>query len=201
MIARSYAATYHMPVAVTRLANCIPGSGDVNWAAGHPRHGARADPRRAPGCFTRSTGCRKASTSTGRTRPTRTSLWPARWTTLRESWPGLERGLGRAAVGDLRGAAADRRSRAATWSRTSRAIPASPTARSTASTSTHGYPRGARLDPEAGPGQRPAGGVGDWYERRSPSRLAGFSTEAVQTPARVNVTCVTPLGEEVASTS
>jgi hypothetical protein len=28
-----------------------------------------------------------------------------------------------------------------------------------------------------------------------------FSTEAVQTPARVNVTCVTPLGEEVASTS
>ena len=30
---------------------------------------------------------------------------------------------------------------------------------------------------------------------------AGFSTEAVQTRARVNVTCVTPLGEEVASTS
>jgi hypothetical protein len=29
----------------------------------------------------------------------------------------------------------------------------------------------------------------------------GFSTEAVQAPARVNVTCVTPLGEEVASTS
>jgi hypothetical protein len=29
----------------------------------------------------------------------------------------------------------------------------------------------------------------------------GFSTEAVQTPARVNVTCVTPLGEEVASIS
>jgi hypothetical protein len=29
----------------------------------------------------------------------------------------------------------------------------------------------------------------------------GFSAEAVQTPARVNVTCVTPLGEEVASTS
>ena len=29
----------------------------------------------------------------------------------------------------------------------------------------------------------------------------GFSVEAVQTPARVNVTCVTPLGEEVASTS
>ena len=27
-----------------------------------------------------------------------------------------------------------------------------------------------------------------------------FSTEAVQTPARVNVTCVTPPGEEVAST-
>ena len=31
--------------------------------------------------------------------------------------------------------------------------------------------------------------------------LPGFSTEAVQAPARVNVTCVTPLGEEVASTS
>ena len=29
----------------------------------------------------------------------------------------------------------------------------------------------------------------------------GFSTEAVQTPARLNVTCVTPLGEEVASSS
>jgi hypothetical protein len=28
-----------------------------------------------------------------------------------------------------------------------------------------------------------------------------FSAEAVQTPARVNVTCVTPLGEELASTS
>ena len=28
----------------------------------------------------------------------------------------------------------------------------------------------------------------------------GFSTEAVQTPVRVNVTWVTPLGEEVAST-
>jgi hypothetical protein len=27
----------------------------------------------------------------------------------------------------------------------------------------------------------------------------GFSTEAVQTPGRVKVTCVTPLGEEVAS--
>jgi positive regulator of sigma E activity len=26
------------------------------------------------------------------------------------------------------------------------------------------------------------------------------ATEAIQTPARVNVTCVTPLGEEVAST-
>jgi hypothetical protein len=28
-----------------------------------------------------------------------------------------------------------------------------------------------------------------------------FSVETVQTAARVNVTCVTPLGEEVASTS
>jgi hypothetical protein len=28
----------------------------------------------------------------------------------------------------------------------------------------------------------------------------GFSTEAVHNPPRVNVTCVTPLGEEVAST-
>jgi len=30
---------------------------------------------------------------------------------------------------------------------------------------------------------------------------APFSTEAVQPPTRVNVTCVTPLGEEVASIS
>ena len=29
----------------------------------------------------------------------------------------------------------------------------------------------------------------------------GFSTKAVQTPARLNVTWVTPLGEEVASMS
>jgi hypothetical protein len=29
----------------------------------------------------------------------------------------------------------------------------------------------------------------------------GFSTEAIHTAARVNVTCVTPLGEELASTS
>ena len=34
--------------------------------------------------------------------------------------------------------------------------------------------------------------------RMNPARL---STEALQTPARVNVTCVTPLGEEVASIS
>ena len=31
------------------------------------------------------------------------------------------------------------------------------------------------------------------------ARTPGFSTEAVHTPARVNVRCVTPLGEEVAS--
>jgi hypothetical protein len=42
-----------------------------------------------------------------------------------------------------------------------------------------------------GPRSRPA-----WRYPRP-----GFSTDAVQTPARVNVTCVTPLGEEVASTS
>jgi hypothetical protein len=33
----------------------------------------------------------------------------------------------------------------------------------------------------------------------SPTPRPRVSTEAVQTPARVNVTCVTPLGEEVAS--
>ena len=32
MIARSYVATYGMPVAVTRLAN-VYGPGDVNWAS------------------------------------------------------------------------------------------------------------------------------------------------------------------------
>jgi hypothetical protein len=32
-------------------------------------------------------------------------------------------------------------------------------------------------------------------------RRPGCSAEAVQIPARVNVTCVTPLGEEVASIS
>jgi hypothetical protein len=35
-----------------------------------------------------------------------------------------------------------------------------------------------------------------WISSRGPVSL----TEAVQTPVRVNVTCVTPLGEEVAST-
>jgi hypothetical protein len=34
-----------------------------------------------------------------------------------------------------------------------------------------------------------------------PSRRLGGLERAVQTPARVNVTCVTPLGEGVASTS
>jgi hypothetical protein len=38
------------------------------------------------------------------------------------------------------------------------------------------------------------------FSRLAPQR-PGFSTEAVQPPARVNVTWVTPLGEEVASTS
>ena len=37
--------------------------------------------------------------------------------------------------------------------------------------------------------------------RASHAAAPRFSTEAVQAPARVNVTCVTPLGEEVASTS
>jgi hypothetical protein len=43
----------------------------------------------------------------------------------------------------------------------------------------------------------------DWAAGRGPVEpypRPGFSTEAVQIPARVNVTCVTPLGEEVAST-
>ena len=38
------------------------------------------------------------------------------------------------------------------------------------------------------------------FSRLAPQR-PGFSTEAVQPPVRVNVTWVTPLGEEVASTS
>jgi hypothetical protein len=36
---------------------------------------------------------------------------------------------------------------------------------------------------------------------RPPHGQLGFPTEAIYTPARVNVTCVTPLGEEVVSTS
>jgi hypothetical protein len=36
--------------------------------------------------------------------------------------------------------------------------------------------------------------------RAKPYPAPGCSTEAVYTPARVNVTCATPLGEEVAST-
>jgi hypothetical protein len=47
-------------------------------------------------------------------------------------------------------------------------------------------------------------GCGRACARRTPPFRARpyprFSTEAVHTPARVNVTCVTPLGEEVAST-
>jgi hypothetical protein len=44
----------------------------------------------------------------------------------------------------------------------------------------------------------------EWRTRREGEGHAaapGFSTEAVHTAARVNVTWVTPLGEEVASTS
>ena len=42
--------------------------------------------------------------------------------------------------------------------------------------------------------------LSDRHEPAAPRR-PGFSVEAVQTSTRVNVTCVTPLGEEVASTS
>ncbi|WP_225859116.1 transposase [Streptomyces albicerus] len=38
-------------------------------------------------------------------------------------------------------------------------------------------------------------------DRRRPHPRSGSSVEAVQRPTRVNVTCVTPLGEEAASTS
>jgi hypothetical protein len=47
-------------------------------------------------------------------------------------------------------------------------------------------------------------GPSDTVDTKPPAARAlpapGFSTEAGQPPARVNVTCVTPLGEEVAST-
>jgi hypothetical protein len=53
-----------------------------------------------------------------------------------------------------------------------------------------------------------AAGLGDASQvrllpsfRAKPYPALGFSTEAVHTPARMNVTWVTPLGEEVASTS
>ena len=51
--------------------------------------------------------------------------------------------------------------------------------------------RGAR---KGTAGRYPSGS--SWRGSRSGSRAS-----AIQTPARVNVTCVTPLGEEVASTS
>jgi CDP-glucose 4,6-dehydratase len=47
MIARSYAAAYELPVAVTRLAT-VYGPGDVNWGRLVPET-ARAPARRAPG--------------------------------------------------------------------------------------------------------------------------------------------------------
>ena len=47
MIARCYAATYDMPVAVTRLAN-VYGGGDLNFSRLVPGHRARARQRRAP---------------------------------------------------------------------------------------------------------------------------------------------------------
>jgi hypothetical protein len=39
------------------------------------------------------------------------------------------------------------------------------------------------------------------HGRLSRTSPAGFSIAAVHAPARVNVTCVTPLGEEVAAIS
>jgi DNA-binding NarL/FixJ family response regulator len=52
---------------------------------------------------------------------------------------------------------------------------------------------------EAGDGDRPRILVLTTFDASGRWR-PGFSTEAVQAPARVNVTCVTPLGEGVAST-
>ena len=46
----------------------------------------------------------------------------------------------------------------------------------------------------------PCTGPSEGREELAARPWPGFSVEAVQTPARVNVTCVTPLGEEVAST-
>jgi hypothetical protein len=65
-------------------------------------------------------------------------------------------------------------------------------------------PWGKDLRPVTGCGRR------GWLRRSEPGQtcasvraslnVAPFSTEAVHTGARVNVTCVTPLGEETAST-
>jgi hypothetical protein len=60
--------------------------------------------------------------------------------------------------------------------------------------------RDDEADTTPGFGRSRTPGAFEGREELSMRQRPGFSVEAVQTPARVNVTCVTPLGEEVAST-
>ena len=138
LIARSYANTYDLPVAVTRLAN-LYGPGDLNWSRIIPdsaqalargeRPVIRSDgtPERdylyVRGRGGRLPGDRRLARQAGAPRPR------------------LERRLGQADPGDRRGAHADLGVRAATSSRTCRGR-GPRTARSTGSTSTR--PRSAR---------------------------------------------------------
>jgi hypothetical protein len=63
-----------------------------------------------------------------------------------------------------------------------------------------GDPLACGCDRWFGRSRTPCTGPSEGREELAARPGPGFSVEAVQTPARVNVTCVTPLGEEVAST-
>ena len=132
MIARSYANTYDLPVAVTRLAN-LYGPGDLNWSRIIPdsaRALARGERARDP----LGRHARSATTCTWRTPLTPTWRSPRHWIGRSSTGaPGTRAGASRS--GDRRGAHADRGVRPRASSRTCRGR-ARRTGRSTASTST-----------------------------------------------------------------
>ena len=162
LIARSYANTYDLPVAVTRLAN-LYGPGDLNWSRIIP-DSARALAR----------GERPVIRSDGS--PERDYLYVedavdaylaigASLDRPELQRPRLERRLGQADPGDRRRPHADRRCQARAWSPTC-AGRARRTGRSTASTSTPQRSASSSAGSRAGTSSAGLATTWEWYERR-----------------------------------
>ena len=155
MIARSYAATYEMPVAVTRLAN-VYGPGDVNWARVIPDTARALVRGERPVIRSDGSPERDYIYVEDAAEPT----WPW-WLARRprQPRPRLERRLGQAAVGPRGGDAPDRdlgsrRGARHPGNRGPARGDRPPVPRP------DGHPRRAGVGAEMGPRPRPASGVG-----------------------------------------